>query len=130
MYELLKKLCSERGMTVTQLCISVTGNSGNLATWKKGYMRSDYLAKAGDILGVSTDYLLGRSDSPTLYQQNNEGNIVNGDNTNSPLTVTKNEQPEDEMQKEISSVLSGLSFRERTELMTMIYKFADEHKKG
>ena len=62
MYELLKKLCSERGMTVTQLCISVTGNSGNLATWKKGYMRSDYLAKAGDILGVSTDYLLGLTD--------------------------------------------------------------------
>ena len=130
MYELLKKLCSERGMTVTQLCITVTGNSGNLATWKKGYMRSDYLAKAGDALGVSVDYLLGRTDNPTIYQPNNSGNIVNGDNNNSPLTVNGSDHSEDEMQKEISSILSGLSFRERTELMTIIYKFADEHKRG
>lgn len=129
MYDLLKKLCSERGMTVTQLCISVTGNSGNLATWKKGYMRSDYLAKAGDVLGVSTDFLLGRSDCPSIFQPNNSGNIINGDNTNSPLTKIGTDQS-DEMQKEISSILSGLSFRERTELMTLIYKYVDEHKKG
>ena len=66
---------------------------------------------------------------PSMYQQDyNSGNIVNGDNSNSPLTVTKTEPPEDEMQNEISSILSGLTFRERTELMTMIYQFADEHK--
>ena len=128
MYELLKQLCKEQGTTVTQLCILVTGNSGNLATWKKGYMRSDYLARTSEILGVSADYLLGLSSHKPISQPNNEGNIINGDNgNNSPLTVTKTEQP-DEMQKEISSILSGLSFRERTELMTVIYKFADEHK--
>jgi len=65
-----------------------------------------------------------------MYQQDyNSGNIVNGNNSNSPLTVAEAEQPEDEMQKEISSILSGLTFRERTELMTLIYQFADEHKK-
>ena len=129
MYELLKQLCKEKGTTVTQLCILVTGNSGNLATWKKGYMRSDYLAKASQVLGVSADYLLGLSNQCAASHISNSGNIVNGNNSNSPLTVGKTEQPEDEMQKEISSVLSGLSFRERTELMTMIYKFADEHNK-
>ena len=130
MYELLKQLCKEKGTTVTQLCILVTGNSGNLATWKKGYMRSDYLAKTSEILGVSADYLLGLSNQRESSHISNSGNFVNGNNSNSPLTIGKAEQPEDEMQKEISSVLSGLSFRERTELMTMIYKFADEHKKG
>lgn len=60
MYNLLKELCKEKGTSISQLCIEVTGNSGNLATWKKGYMRSDYLAKCADVLGVSADLLLGR----------------------------------------------------------------------
>ena len=60
MYEFLKKLCKERNTNISQLCTEVTGNSGNLATWKKGYMRSDYLAKCADVLGVTTDYILQR----------------------------------------------------------------------
>ena len=60
MYDLLKQLCRERGITISKLCTEVTGNSANLATWKKSYMRSDYLAKCADVLEVSTDYLLQR----------------------------------------------------------------------
>lgn len=61
MYELLKQLCQERNTNISNLCIEATGNSGNLATWRKGHMRSDYLAKCADILGVSTDYILQRN---------------------------------------------------------------------
>lgn len=91
-------------------------------------MRSDYLSKAADILECSTDYLLGRTLSTAFnIQDNNSGNIINGSNgNNSPLTV-QNEEPT-EMEKEISSLLSGMSYRERTELMCLIYKFVDEHK--
>lgn len=60
MYKFWSKLCKEKGLTITKLCTIVTGNSGNLATWQKGYMRSDYLSKCADVLGVSTDYLLQR----------------------------------------------------------------------
>lgn len=59
MYDRLKRLCDERGTTVTKLCEIVTGSSGNLATWKKGYMRSDYLLKVAQYFNVSVDYLLG-----------------------------------------------------------------------
>lgn len=59
MYERLKQICKEKGTTVTELCAQATGSSGNLATWKKGYMRSDYLLNCARILGVSTDYILG-----------------------------------------------------------------------
>ena len=61
MYDLLKQLCRERGITISKLCTEVTGNSANLATWKKGYMRSDSLAKCADVLGVSADFLLQRA---------------------------------------------------------------------
>ena len=62
-YDVLKALCAERGLTVTKLCTIVTGNSGNLATWKKGIMRSDYLAGCAKALNVSADTLLEISPS-------------------------------------------------------------------
>ncbi len=72
LYNKLKALCEEKGTTVTKLCEIVTGSSGNLATWKKGYMRSDYLAKAAEYLGISTDYLLDidtkRSENDTISE--------------------------------------------------------------
>ena len=129
MYDLLKQLCRERGVTITQLCIQVTGNSGNLATWKKGYMRSDYLLKAGEILNVSTDYLLGRTDNPSVVSDA----YIGGDNLGVQAvkngTVNVSTEQVDDTTKEISSILSNLTVRERTELMTMIYQFSDEHKK-
>ena len=80
MYELLKSLCLERGINVTELCKQVTGNSGNLATWKKGYMRSDYLKKAAEILNVSADYLLGRTEQKNTSMNN--GSVINSGSNN------------------------------------------------
>lgn len=87
MYNRLQELCRKKNTNVTELCVVVTGSSGNLGTWKKGHMRSDYLAKCADILGCSTDYILGRTDADTII--NNTGNtytdspsfIVSGSNT-------------------------------------------------
>lgn len=72
MYKRLQEICKSKGTNITALCKEVTGNSGNLATWKKGYMRSDYLDKAADILGLSTDYILGRTEksSPSELTEN------------------------------------------------------------
>lgn len=60
MYSRLENLCNKKKISITALCVKVTGSSGNLSTWKKGYMRSDYLSKCADILDCSVDYLLGR----------------------------------------------------------------------
>ncbi|MCM1006670.1 MAG: helix-turn-helix domain-containing protein [Ruminococcus flavefaciens] len=62
MYEIIKQLCYENNITISKLCEMVTNSTGNLATWKKDYMRSDYLKKVADYFQVSTDYLLGREE--------------------------------------------------------------------
>ena len=70
MYERLKHLCAEKGITITELCEMVTNSSGNLSTWKKNYMRSDYLLKCAEILGVTTNYILtGYNDSLTENEE-------------------------------------------------------------
>lgn len=74
MFYRIKKLCKDNNISITKLCILVTGSSGNLNTWKKGYMRTDYLQKISEYFNVSTDYL------------------ITGQKKSSPSELTENEQ--------------------------------------
>ena len=129
--ETIEKLCSDNHIDVAHMLIECSLSRSTIDNMKKGSMPSvDKMYKISQYFGCSIDFLVGGTERQSTIQPNNSGNIVNGDNgNNSPLTVGKAEQPDDEMQKEFSSVLSDLTIRERTELMTMIYKFADEHGK-
>jgi transcriptional regulator with XRE-family HTH domain len=62
MYEIIKSLCEERGTTITSLCKEITGSSGNLSTWKKGYIKRDYLEQIADKFDVPVDYLKGETE--------------------------------------------------------------------
>lgn len=57
-YERLGVLCEKNGTNPTALCVKVTGSKGNLATWKKGHIRSDYLIVISEEFNVPTDYIL------------------------------------------------------------------------
>lgn len=110
----------------------VSENALKQMTDKKG-MSSFSLGKIADILDCSVDYLLGRVETPSIVSDA----FIGGDNNG--IQAIKNESVSisnptvnncnDELVKEFSSVLSDLTVRERTELMTMIYRFVDEHKK-
>lgn len=65
----IKELCSEKGITITRLCVHITGSKGNLATWNKGNIRSDYLVKIAEYFDVSVDYLLGKTDMRTQLDE-------------------------------------------------------------
>ncbi len=56
------------------------------------------------------------------------GNITGDNNANMNINTSK-EIIKDETESEIYSILSDLSLRDRFELLTIIYKFADKHKK-
>lgn len=127
MYQKLKDLCKEKGITVTQLCIQVTGNSGNLATWKKGYMRSDYLAKAADALGCSTDYMLDRTDDPngTTYQNINSKNFVNVNNGNN--IAFQSNSTNDSITEEFMEVFHKLPIKEKIAVMNLVLKKSEKN---
>jgi len=77
MYELLQELCKEKGTNITNLCVTITGSSGNLPTWKKGNINPESLRKIADYFNVSADYLLGRADNSQGYSNNNISNSTN-----------------------------------------------------
>ncbi len=70
MYERVKLLCKQNNITITSLCIEITGSSGNLSTWKKNNFKSDSISKICIKFGVSADYLLfGKFGSLDLNNQ-------------------------------------------------------------
>lgn len=118
MYERIERLCKEKGISPTNLCVQVTGSRGNLPTWKKGNINPVSLVKIADYFGVSTDYLLGRTDNPEINISNiNQANIVGNNSLNINTANTTNE---------ISELFDSLTLVQRAKVIVMI----DEMKKG
>lgn len=70
-FERYEKLCTERGFkpTSTQAAELLGLNKGTISAWKKtgNPPTTDVLVVVADAYGVSTDYLLGRTEDPLDY---------------------------------------------------------------
>jgi transcriptional regulator with XRE-family HTH domain len=60
--ERIKELCRESKITLAELERSVGIGNGIIARWKKSTPKADNIEKIAVYFGVTTDYLLGRSD--------------------------------------------------------------------
>ena len=123
MYEIINQLCKERKISITKLCEMVTNSSGNLATWKKGYMRSDYLQKIADYFGVSVDYLLGRTDEP---QKINYGVENHGDNNGAINNQVNSANTPDGISKEMLVKFEELNFIDKVKVMSLIAELSEK----
>lgn len=90
-------IIKEKGLSASKVSDDTGISTGNISDWKKG--RSMPTATKLDILAnyldCSVDYLLGRTDNPTVSGNNiiQSTNVINGNNGNhSPLTVTETEK--------------------------------------
>ena len=61
-YEKVQHLAKNQGLSVRELGNKLNIGPTTLYKWKKQTPKSDILIKVADYFGVSTDYLLGRSD--------------------------------------------------------------------
>lgn len=97
----------------------------------KSMPKADTLAVIADYLNCSVDYLLGRTDNPSVTAktyingENGIQTVVGGAIEHNTVTIS----PTDEMTKEISLLLSNLTYRQKTDLMKQIYDFVDDTKK-
>lgn len=125
----IEKICSSSNLPAAYIETESGVGKGLIGNLKKGSAPSvDKVAKLADFLGVSTDYLLGRTETPDgEYHYNNGDNSIQAIK-NSSVTVNNNNRNDEEV-REIELILNKLTLRERTELLTMIYKFTDECKK-
>ena len=65
-FERFSALCKEAGETPNSVARRIGASSGSVTAWKRGTApRNDTLSKIADFFGVSTDYLLGKSQKHT-----------------------------------------------------------------
>ena len=58
-YEMLGKLCKERGISISAMLNDLELSTGNTGNWKKGQLpKGDMLIKIADYFNVSVDYIL------------------------------------------------------------------------
>jgi len=90
-------------------------------------MSSFYLAKIADYLDCSVDYLLGRDEKYIGNANVSTGDIKDNHDVNINSNNNGQKETVGEIEQEVSSILSSLTTREKTELMGVIYKYVDEH---
>ena len=65
--DIIKFLCKQKGITIKELEVQTGLSNGTIGKWSNCSPKTDSLTKIADYLGVSIDYLLGRSASPEIH---------------------------------------------------------------
>ncbi|WP_375178770.1 helix-turn-helix domain-containing protein [Enterococcus rotai] len=65
-FDRLKLLCDNHGISVNDLEDRIGIGKNSLYSWKKNIPKGTNLLKVADYFCVSTDYLLGRTDNPSI----------------------------------------------------------------
>ena len=84
--EIIEKMAKDRSVSISTMLTELEMNKNALFTMKKsGYLpRAESLCKIADYLDCSVDYLLGRTDTPQVSQNNviHTGDITGNHNAN------------------------------------------------
>lgn len=123
MYELIKKLCEENGISPTKLCTEITGSKGNLPTWQKGNINPKSLTKIADYFNISVDYLLGRTKEP---QKINYGVENHGDNNGAINNQVNSTNTSDGISKEMLVKFEELNFTDKVKVMSLIAELSQK----
>lgn len=61
-FERIKKISKQRGMSLNELGVRIGLSPNSIYHWKQATPTADKIQKIADVLDVSTDYLLGRTE--------------------------------------------------------------------
>lgn len=68
----IKALASSQKLTLAELERKLNFSNGSLRKWDSSKPSGDKIEKVADFFGVSTDYLLGRTDNPSIASDSDE----------------------------------------------------------
>ncbi|EFM33988.1 helix-turn-helix domain-containing protein [Streptococcus pyogenes] len=71
-FEKIKELCQKQGISLNQLEERLGFSTNYIYSMKRGNPKTENLQKIADYFNVSTDYLLGRTNNPTIAKDDQE----------------------------------------------------------
>ena len=127
--ETIESLAKNKGVSVSVMLIELGMNKNALFTMKNsGYLpRVESLCKFADYFNISIDYLLGRTDKPTLTG----GTYINGNNNNNGSqaingNININATEQDDLQ--LLEMIKKLDLVQRSKIIAKIDEMENENK--
>lgn len=123
--ENIKNIAKSKNITLKSMLsdCDLNVNALNQISDKKG-ISCFGLERIADYLGVSVDYLLGRTEEPEKIR-----NTQNNTNGNNNISINKTESAISEIGQEMLKILESLPTRERINLLKMAYDYQEEYTK-
>lgn len=95
-FERIKELAQQHGISLRKLSVDLGFGESTIYKWKDQDPKGKDLAKVADHFGVTTDYLLGLTDTPQFTQKDEKDvqktleDMIRGLNNKSSLAYMKN----------------------------------------
>lgn len=131
--EKIKSLCKEKGLTIQRLEIETGLSNGTISKWDKAKPKAESLEKVANYLGVTIDFLLGRS-TPARYRD--IPNIIDLDSSafDKALEDAMEDKPQNERQlrRQLSnkaySLLEQMDTEQQKTAIRLLEALTDENK--
>lgn len=78
-FDRTKSAAEQRGLTISQVETQAQLKDRAIYAWKRSKPSGEAIAAVADVLHVSTDFLLGRTDDPSHYMSETERMTANID---------------------------------------------------
>ena len=69
LFERIKQLAKNRGVSLKKVATDLGFGENTIYKWKTQSPKGEYLEKVADYFDVTTDYLLGRTDTPQFTRK-------------------------------------------------------------
>lgn len=118
------QLCEEKNTKPNAVAKVIGVSSATCTKWKNGAIpNGETLLKLADHLGVSVDYLLGRTDEP---QKINYGVENHGDNNGAINNQVNSTNTSDGISKEMLVKFEELNFTDKVKVMSLIAELSEK----
>ena len=130
-YERLKELRLSNNLTQADFATAFNISQGTIGNWESGKRTPDIemIIKISAFFNVSTDYLLGCSDTPNAYTTTTGNTNVIQQCKISHSPIHMNEEHTDGLEHELLSVMKNFSRRDKIKILNFAYEIDEANKK-
>ena len=105
--EKIKELAKKRGISLAKLEEKLGYSTNYFYTLKTKTPNSDRLQEIGDYFGVSTDYLLGRTDNPAIAGEKAPEHEIELDDLDGRIMLFDGKPLSDDDKRAIKGIIEG-----------------------
>lgn len=128
-WEVFYHLCENNNKTPNAVCKELNLSNATATHWKNGTMpKGDVLSNIADYFNVSTDYLLGRTDQPNGFINNENGfKSINVNGSVGNNSINNNYAELDKHDRELLEEYNKLSLKNKAKVINLITELEENN---